>query len=86
LSTIYRNLDGLERLKVIDRTRLGHGPATCHLAAAAHGHLVCEQCGSITEVPGDMFQDLAATVKTRYGFAIDPHRFAVTGCCAACQA
>ncbi|MGO9217279.1 MAG: hypothetical protein ACLP5E_05820, partial [Streptosporangiaceae bacterium] len=27
-------LDEGERLKVIDRTRLGHGPATYHLAAA----------------------------------------------------
>jgi Fe2+ or Zn2+ uptake regulation protein len=28
LSTIYRNLDELERLKIVDRTHLGHGPAT----------------------------------------------------------
>jgi len=85
LSTIYRNLEELERLGVIDSTRLGHGPATYHLASATHGHLVCEACGSMTEVPDEMFQDLAATASTRYGFAIDPHRFAVTGRCASCQ-
>src|ERR1700737_1595802 len=34
LSTIYRNLDELERLNVVDRTRLGYGPATYHLASA----------------------------------------------------
>ena len=43
LSTIYRNLEELARLGVIDSTRLGSGPATYHLATAAHGHLVCEQ-------------------------------------------
>jgi len=85
LSTIYRNLDELERLKVIDRTRLSHGPATYHLASAAHGHLVCEQCGSMTEVPDGMFSDLASAAKDRYGFVIDPHHFAVTGRCANCQ-
>ena len=55
LSTIYRNLDELERLNVVDRTRLGHGPATYHLASATHGHLVCERCSSMTEVPDEIF-------------------------------
>lgn len=85
LSTIYRNLEELERLGVIDSTRLGGGPATYHLASAAHGHLVCEKCGSMTEVPDDMFVDLIQIARTNYGFAINPHRFAVTGRCANCQ-
>ena len=84
LSTVYRNLDELERLKVVDRTHLGSGPATYHLASAAHGHLVCERCGKITEVPGTMFDDLAAVARQRYGFTVDPHRFAVIGLCADC--
>jgi Fur family transcriptional regulator, ferric uptake regulator len=85
LSTVYRQLEELERLGVIDSTRVGDGPATYHLASAAHGHLVCEKCGSMTEVPDDMFRDLIASARTRYGFAINPHRFAVTGRCASCQ-
>jgi Fur family transcriptional regulator, ferric uptake regulator len=86
LSTIYRNLEELERLGVIDSTRLGGGPATYHLASTAHGHLVCEQCGAVTEVPDEIFADLAKAAATTYGFAIKPHRFAVTGRCASCQA
>jgi len=85
LSTIYRNLDELERLRVVDRTHLGHGPATYHLASAAHGHLVCEHCGKITEVPGTMFDDLAAAARQGYGFTVDPQRFAVIGLCADCD-
>ncbi len=86
LSTIYRNLEELERLGVIDSTRLGNGPATYHLASAAHGHLVCEQCGRMIEVPDEIFADLVQVASGQYGFAINPHRFAVTGRCAACQA
>ena len=86
LSTIYRNLEELERLGVIDSTRLGNGPATYHLASAAHGHLVCEQCGTMIEVPDEIFADLVRVAGTEYGFAINPHRFAVTGRCATCQA
>ena len=85
LSTIYRNLEELEKLGVIDSTRLGAGPATYHLATAAHGHLVCEKCGTMTEVPDDIFADLVRVAVTDYGFTINPHRFAVTGHCANCQ-
>jgi len=86
LSTIYRNLDELERLGVIDSTRLGGGPATYHLATAEHGHLVCERCGTMIEVPDEMFAGLVERAGTDYGFAINPHRFAVTGRCADCRA
>jgi Fur family ferric uptake transcriptional regulator len=85
LSTIYRNLDELERLKIVDRTHLGDGPATYHLAAGAHGHLVCRQCGTIVEVPDELFGDLASTARERYGFSIDPRRFAVIGLCSGCS-
>jgi len=85
LSTIYRNLEELERLGVVDSTRLGNGAATYHLATAAHGHLVCEQCGTMTEVPDEIFTDLVRVASTDYGFTINPHRFAVTGRCATCQ-
>jgi Fur family ferric uptake transcriptional regulator len=85
ISTIYRNLDELTRLGVVDRTQLGGGPAAYHLVSPAHGHLACEQCGSMTEIPSELFRDLAEAVAARYGFAVDPHRFAVTGRCADCH-
>ncbi len=85
LTTIYRNLDELERLHVIDRTYVSHGPATYHLASAAHGHLACESCGSITELPGEAFQTLSDIAMSMHGFAISPSHFAVPGRCACCQ-
>ena len=84
MSTIYRNLDELERLGVVVHAHLGHGPATYHLAAGAHGHLVCERCGQMIEAPHDLFRGLARAAKTRFGFAIDPHHFAVLGRCQGC--
>jgi Fur family transcriptional regulator, ferric uptake regulator len=85
LSTIYRNLDELVRLGVVDRTHCGSGAATYHLASAAHGHLVCEQCGSMTEVPEELFAGLQRAARSTYGFTINPHRLAVTGRCANCR-
>ena len=85
LSTIYRNLDELERLGVVSHSHLGHGPATYHLATKVHGHLVCEDCGVTIEAPDEIFAELAAAVLERHHFVIDPHHFAVLGRCQACQ-
>jgi Fur family transcriptional regulator, ferric uptake regulator len=84
-STIYRNLEELVRLGVVDRAHIGGGPAAYHLASAAHGHLACEKCGSITEVPDELFDGLAGSLGERYGFTVDPHHFALAGRCADCQ-
>jgi Fur family transcriptional regulator, ferric uptake regulator len=83
-STIYRNLDELERLGVVVHSHIGHGPATYHLAASAHGHLVCEVCGATIDVADTMFSGLAREAKSTHGFTIDPHHFAVPGRCADC--
>jgi Fe2+ or Zn2+ uptake regulation protein len=84
LSTIYRNLDELEKLGVIVHAHLGHGPATYHLAASAHGHFVCEECGKMIEAPDRLFAGLAKAAASEFGFAIDPHHFAMLGRCADC--
>jgi Fur family transcriptional regulator, ferric uptake regulator len=86
ISTIYRNLDELERLGIVVHAHLGHGPATYHLAPAVHGHLVCERCGVEYEAPDELFRSLGQSVMARFGFEIDPHHFAVLGRCAACLA
>ena len=85
LSTIYRNLEELERLGIVTHAHLGHGPATYHLTARNHGHLVCESCQAAVEVPDEMFGSLSRAARSRFGFSIDPHHFAVLGRCRACS-
>jgi Fur family transcriptional regulator, ferric uptake regulator len=85
LSTVYRNLDELERLGVVLHAHLAHGPATYHLAALAHGHLVCEECGAAIEAPSDVFSSLSKTAESRFGFEIHPYHFAVPGRCQLCR-
>lgn len=84
LSTIYRNLEDLQRLGVVVHSHLGHGPATYQLAAQAHAHFICEGCGAIMEAPDELFAALATNARHRFGFAIDPRHFAMVGRCAAC--
>ena len=84
-ATIYRTLDTLRRLGVVEHSHLGHGPAVYHLADDLHQHLVCEVCGKVVEVPDELFAGLASTLDDAYGFAIRPHHFAVLGRCEDCR-
>ncbi len=85
LTTIYRCLETLEEMGVVDHVHLGHGRAVYHLSDEIHQHLVCERCQAVVEVPDSLFDGLAARVRGEYGFAIRPHHFAVLGRCAACE-
>jgi Fur family transcriptional regulator, ferric uptake regulator len=84
ISTVYRNLDELQRIGVVVHSHLGHGPATYQLAANAHAHFICERCGAMVEAPMEMFKSLAKTVRTTLGFSIDPRHFAILGRCSSC--
>jgi len=84
ISTIYRNVEDLQRLGVIVHSHIGHGPATYQLASLAHAHFLCEECGAMIEAPDSLFKGLARTAKASLGFSIDPRHFAILGRCAAC--
>jgi Fur family transcriptional regulator, ferric uptake regulator len=86
LSTIYRNLEELERLGVVVHTHLGHGPLTYQLATHAHAHFICKECGKRIEARDEMFKDLAGRARREVGFVIDPHHVAIFGRCADCAA
>jgi Fur family ferric uptake transcriptional regulator len=83
-STVYRFLDELERLGVVDHVHLGHGPAVYHLTSDAHHHLACDGCGAVVEVPESVFGELRRQLQDDFGFSLHPRHFAVTGRCRAC--
>jgi Fur family ferric uptake transcriptional regulator len=87
ISTIYRTLELLEQLGLVRHTHLGHGAPRYHLAAEAeHVHLVCSQCGRVTEVGPDAVNVLVAALKDTQGFETDVGHLTVFGTCAECSA
>jgi Fur family ferric uptake transcriptional regulator len=84
VSTIYRNLEDLERLGVVSHTHLGHGAATYQLASLAHAHFVCTECGARFEGSAELFRGLAKGAKDQLGFTVDPRHFPIGGRCALC--
>src|SRR5262245_2161460 len=83
-STVYRTLDRLLALGVIERVQLGTGGAVFHLPHVPHHHLVCEQCGEVLEIPATLLDDLAAQIYAEHGFRLRPSASTLAGSCRRC--
>ncbi len=83
-STIYRVLQQLEEIGAVEHVHPGRGPAFYHLREIGHAHLVCQDCGSITDVPDRLLDGLTHQALDRYGFVVDTHHAAVLGRCGNC--
>ncbi|MEJ7585389.1 MAG: Fur family transcriptional regulator [Acidimicrobiales bacterium] len=84
VSTVYRCLDALERLGVVEHVHLGHGPSMYHLSDRQHVHLLCRRCGQVIEVPADYLRRLSDRLGSDYGFVLEPRHFALLGTCSDC--
>jgi Fur family ferric uptake transcriptional regulator len=86
LVSVYRTLDKLESLKIIQRV---HQPDGCHAYIAAftgHQHLLlCQDCGSTVFFQGDNLDELVFRVERDSGFQISDHWLQLFGICAPCQ-
>jgi Fe2+ or Zn2+ uptake regulation protein len=84
-STVYRTLDTLSDLGVVEHAHLGHGPTVYHLTDRRHQHVVCEKCGAVVEIPLSVFDPLVRELRDDYGFELRPEHVAMVGRCAACS-
>ena len=85
LSTVYRTLDTLEELRVVDHVHLGHGRAVYHLTDQTHQHLFCEHCELVEEVPVAKLRPLFGMLEREFGFELDRRHFAIVGRCRSCR-
>jgi Fur family ferric uptake transcriptional regulator len=87
VSTIYRTLELLEQLGLVTHTHLGHGAPRYHLAAEAqHVHLVCRDCGQVTELAKEAAGPLVTALDQEHGFETDVGHLTVFGTCRNCRA
>lgn len=85
LSTVYRTLELLELLGMVTHTHLGHGAPTYHASTGDdHLHLVCRDCGAVTETETSLADGLVAQLAAEHGFDTDVAHFAIYGRCKGC--
>ncbi len=86
ISTVYRALELLEELDLVRHAHLTDRAPTYHSTATpAHVHLVCRECGSVTEVAPEVVEPLTAGLRDRYGFVTDVGHLTVFGTCTDCR-
>jgi Fe2+/Zn2+ uptake regulation proteins len=85
ITTVYRTLDLMERIGLVQHTHLGHGAPTYSEQEHQHVHLVCHSCGEITETPTDLLDDLAGRLRSEFGFELNVSHLALSGLCRTCH-
>jgi Fe2+ or Zn2+ uptake regulation protein len=86
LVTVYRTLELLGRLGLVERIHLPDG---CHMimrAARGHEHVVlCTRCGRAEYFPGEDISDWIDHISRESGFTIQSHWLQLQGLCEDCQ-
>jgi Fur family transcriptional regulator, ferric uptake regulator len=85
ISTVYRNLELLERLGLVWHTHLGKGAPVYHAAEHPHLHVVCQSCGEIASAAPDLLDAAAERLAADLGFTVDVGHVALSGTCRACR-
>ena len=86
ISTVYRTLELLKRLGLVTETDLGGGRVRYHPADKGHHHhLVCLECGAITDLDESMLVSLKNTLLHDYKFVADLRHLAIFGRCVKCS-
>ncbi len=86
LVSVYRTLEKLEELHIIQRV---HQPQGCQaFISASQGHehlLLCQNCGQVSFFEGDDLDTLINSISKKTGYRIREHWLQLFGLCRACQ-
>jgi Fe2+ or Zn2+ uptake regulation protein len=86
LVTVYRTLEKLEELHLIQRV---HQPVGCQAfisSGAGHQHLLlCRNCGQAEFFDGDDLDALTKSIARKTGYQIQDHWLQLFGLCADCR-
>lgn len=91
LATIYRTMQMLKDLSVIDKVSFGDGFARYELGGFAHEpkhhhhHAICSRCGCVLSFEGDLLDKLEKAVMDSMGFQVTDHEVKLYGYCRECQ-
>ena len=85
-ATIFRTLDVLVDLQVVERLDLptgDHAYVACE--RAHHHHVVCSNCGASRDIDDAGWRVVVRDIERRTGYRIDDHRLELFGVCPDCK-
>ena len=92
LATIYRTLQLLRDMQLVDRINLDDGCVRYEIghllgdgAKHNHHHLICRGCGRVVPFDGDLLDDLERHIEESIGFHVLDHELKFYGLCRDCM-
>src|SRR5579872_7037405 len=86
-ASVYRILDELERLHLVQKLQVGQAMARYEPVRSGedhHHHLVCDNCGTITPFTDRELERAIESVSRRIPMRVDEHEIVLHGACPDC--
>ena len=88
IASVYRVLDVLVELRLVQRVDVGDGIARYEPAlpdGAHHHHVVCDDCGKVEPFADSTLESAIANASKRLGYSVDAHEVVLRGECGDCR-
>jgi len=88
IASVYRVLEVLSDLRLVQRVDVGDGIARFERAAPGgdhHHHVVCEDCGKVEPFSDPSLERAIASASGRLGYNVDAHEVVLRGECGDCR-
>ena len=84
-ASVYRTLELLARLGLVQVSSLGRAATTYVLCDVHHHHVICRTCHKTVEFEDCDLEKLEKALSKRLGYHIEGHLVEFYGCCADCH-
>jgi Fur family ferric uptake transcriptional regulator len=91
LATVYRNIQLLSEMNLIDKLNLGDGYVRYEIGDPDQGkhhhhhHMICVSCGKVLAFQEDLLDNLERKIEQTTGFIVSDHEVKFYGLCSDCQ-
>jgi Fur family transcriptional regulator, ferric uptake regulator len=88
IASVYRALEGLDELGLVQRIDLGDGVSRfepAHPGGDHHHHLVCDDCGKVEPFEDSSLESAIERVADGRGYLVAAHDVVLRGACEDCR-
>tara|TARA_Y100001973_G_C5180592_1_gene324654 strand:+ start:851 stop:1261 length:411 start_codon:yes stop_codon:yes gene_type:complete len=86
LATVYRTLEILESLELVEHSHQQHGSGIYYLKKQERSaHIVCKACNKIEDIPINIMNSVEEMIEKKSNFKLVNNHFVYTGLCNKCK-